>query len=130
MSSTCQCFDLAQSNSEHSRHWFFRGRVVVDGRAKDDTLFNMVKDTLRRSAHSGNSIIAFHDNSSVCLWRLLFCVRAVLWYWPVPSYSDGAGHTWLRSGLPSRVGPVNCLRPAAHPSDSAPHTHSRDTQLP
>lgn len=26
-----ECFDIAQSNSEHSRHWFFRGRIVVDG---------------------------------------------------------------------------------------------------
>ena len=26
-----ECFDIAQSNSEHSRHWFFKGRLVVDG---------------------------------------------------------------------------------------------------
>uniref|UniRef100_A0A0K0DQI0 FGAR-AT_linker domain-containing protein n=1 Tax=Angiostrongylus cantonensis TaxID=6313 RepID=A0A0K0DQI0_ANGCA len=26
-----ELFDLAQSNSEHSRHWFFRGRLYVDG---------------------------------------------------------------------------------------------------
>ena len=23
-----ECFDLSQSNSEHSRHWFFKGRYV------------------------------------------------------------------------------------------------------
>ncbi|MBI5203823.1 MAG: phosphoribosylformylglycinamidine synthase, partial [Nitrospirae bacterium] len=26
-----ECFDLSQSNSEHSRHWFFRGKLIVDG---------------------------------------------------------------------------------------------------
>lgn len=29
--STVECFDLAQGNSEHSRHWFFGGKVVIDG---------------------------------------------------------------------------------------------------
>ena len=28
---TVECFDLAQSNSEHSRHWFFGGRLIIDG---------------------------------------------------------------------------------------------------
>jgi phosphoribosylformylglycinamidine synthase len=55
-----ECFDLAQSNSEHSRHWFFGGRMVIDGIEKDTTLFSMVKSTLS----GDNSIIAFHDNSS------------------------------------------------------------------
>jgi len=26
-----ECFDIAQSNSEHSRHWFFKGRLIIDG---------------------------------------------------------------------------------------------------
>lgn len=26
-----ELFDIAQSNSEHSRHWFFRGYIVIDG---------------------------------------------------------------------------------------------------
>ena len=29
-----ECFDMAQSNSEHSRHWFFGGRLVIDGEEK------------------------------------------------------------------------------------------------
>lgn len=24
-----ECFDLSQSNSEHSRHWFFKGKYVT-----------------------------------------------------------------------------------------------------
>eukprot|EP01038_Epipyxis_sp_PR26KG_P014309 gene14309-19193_t len=56
-----ECFDLGQSNSEHSRHWFFGGKMVIDGEMKARTLFQMVKETLPTSS---NSVIAFHDNSS------------------------------------------------------------------
>ena len=57
-----ECFDLSQSNSEHSRHWFFRGKLEVDGKRIPETLFRIVKDPLR--ANPGNSLIAFKDNSS------------------------------------------------------------------
>jgi phosphoribosylformylglycinamidine synthase len=58
-----ECFDMGQSNSEHSRHWFFGGKMVIDGEEKPLTLFEMVKATLPKGVPS-NSIIAFHDNSS------------------------------------------------------------------
>ncbi|KIH50878.1 hypothetical protein ANCDUO_19040 [Ancylostoma duodenale] len=29
-----ELFDLAQCDSEHSRHWFFRGRLFVDGKER------------------------------------------------------------------------------------------------
>ena len=57
-----ECFDLSQSNSEHSRHWFFRGRLIVDGSEVPDTLMKIVKATYE--ANRNNSIIAFSDNSS------------------------------------------------------------------
>lgn len=57
-----ECFDLSQSNSEHSRHWFFRGRLVIDGREIPDTLMQIVKEPYKRNPH--NSVIAFKDNSS------------------------------------------------------------------
>ena len=60
-----EIFDMAQSNSEHSRHWFFGGKMVIDGEEKPQTLFRMVKDTLVKGTEDDNSIIAFHDNSSV-----------------------------------------------------------------
>ncbi|ETN08767.1 hypothetical protein PPTG_22971 [Phytophthora nicotianae INRA-310] len=59
-----ECFDMGQSNSEHSRHWFFGGKIVVDGKEMPQTLFQMVKNTLTENAKK-NSVIAFHDNSSV-----------------------------------------------------------------
>jgi phosphoribosylformylglycinamidine synthase len=57
-----ECFDVAQSNSEHSRHWFFKGRLVIDGEEIESSLLDMIQDTLR--ANPGNSVIAYEDNSS------------------------------------------------------------------
>lgn len=57
-----ECFDLSQSNSEHSRHWFFRGRLVIDGKAMPESLMQIVKEPYKRNPN--NSIIAFRDNSS------------------------------------------------------------------
>jgi phosphoribosylformylglycinamidine synthase len=57
-----ECFDLGQSNSEHSRHWFFKGRLVIDGQEMPYTLMDIIKQPLRTNL--GNSIIAFRDNSS------------------------------------------------------------------
>jgi phosphoribosylformylglycinamidine synthase len=57
-----ECFDLSQSNSEHSRHWFFRGKLIVDGKEIPDTLMKIVKATWE--ANRNNSVIAFSDNSS------------------------------------------------------------------
>src|SRR5512143_3971451 len=57
-----ECFDLSQSNSEHSRHWFFRGRLIVGGKEVPATLMKIVKTTWE--ANPNNSVIAFSDNSS------------------------------------------------------------------
>jgi len=57
-----ECFDLSQSNSEHSRHWFFKGRLVIDGQEMPGNLMSVIKETLDRNPN--NSVIAFKDNSS------------------------------------------------------------------
>eukprot|EP00803_Ostreobium_quekettii_P001832 evm.model.scf_2062.2 EVM.evm.TU.scf_2062.2 scf_2062:14560-16204(-) len=57
-----ELFDIAQSNSEHSRHWFFKGNMVLDGVPMDSTLMDIVASPLK--AHPNNSVIAFKDNSS------------------------------------------------------------------
>ncbi|OVA14622.1 AIR synthase related protein [Macleaya cordata] len=59
---TVELFDIAQSNSEHSRHWFFNGKIVIDGKPMSRTLFQIVKSTLK--ANPNNSVIGFKDNSS------------------------------------------------------------------
>lgn len=59
---TVELFDCAQSNSEHSRHWFFRGRMVIDGEEQPKSLIRMIMDT---QAHTNpNNTIKFSDNSS------------------------------------------------------------------
>lgn len=57
-----ELFDCAQSNSEHSRHWFFKGRMVVDGREEEKSLIKMIIDTQQHS--NQNNTIKFSDNSS------------------------------------------------------------------
>lgn len=57
-----ECFDLSQSNSEHSRHWFFKGRLIIDGKEMAYSLMDLIKYPLKNSPN--NSIIAFKDNSS------------------------------------------------------------------
>ncbi|EEF29198.1 Phosphoribosylformylglycinamidine synthase, putative [Ricinus communis] len=59
---TVELFDIAQSNSEHSRHWFFTGKMVIDGQPMNKTLMQIVKSTLQ--ANPNNSVIGFKDNSS------------------------------------------------------------------
>ena len=67
-----ELYDMSQSNSEHSRHWFFSGRQVVDGVEKDQSLFRLVKATLTKAREKAqslgredSSVVAFSDNSSV-----------------------------------------------------------------
>ncbi|KAF7831025.1 putative phosphoribosylformylglycinamidine synthase, chloroplastic/mitochondrial [Senna tora] len=57
-----ELFDIAQSNSEHSRHWFFTGKIFIDGQLMNRTLMQIVKSTLQ--ANPNNSVIGFKDNSS------------------------------------------------------------------
>jgi len=57
-----EAFDIAQSNSEHSRHWFFKGRLVIDGQEIPEHLIAIVQRPWK--ANPGNSVIAFNDNSS------------------------------------------------------------------
>ena len=57
-----ECFDIAQSNSEHSRHWFFKGRIIIDRKEMPESLIDMIRRPLERNP--GNSVIAFKDNSS------------------------------------------------------------------
>lgn len=57
-----ECFDLAQSNSEHSRHWFFKGILELDGVEQSSTLLDLVMSTQDNS--NDNNVIKFSDNSS------------------------------------------------------------------
>ena len=69
-----ECFDLAQSNSEHSRHWFFKGRLIVDGQEMEDSLMKMVMKTQKTS--NNNSVIKFSDNSRYVVEQL-YCKSSI-----------------------------------------------------
>ncbi|HEX7259483.1 MAG TPA: phosphoribosylformylglycinamidine synthase [Candidatus Saccharimonadia bacterium] len=59
---TVELFQLGQGNSEHSRHGFFRGKLVIDGKPVDKSLMQIVKAPYKHNPN--NSLIAFHDDSS------------------------------------------------------------------
>ncbi|XP_053121790.1 phosphoribosylformylglycinamidine synthase [Hemicordylus capensis] len=69
-----ECFDLAQSNSEHSRHWFFKGRLVMDGKEVKESLFESIMKTQEHS--NPNNVVKFCDNSSAIQGR------EILSLWP------------------------------------------------
>ncbi|XP_021739143.1 probable phosphoribosylformylglycinamidine synthase, chloroplastic/mitochondrial [Chenopodium quinoa] len=71
-----ELFDIAQSNSEHSRHWFFGGKLVIDGKPVERTLMQIVKSTLK--ANPNNSVIGFKDNSSAIRGFLVDQLRPLL----------------------------------------------------
>ncbi|MFC1902566.1 phosphoribosylformylglycinamidine synthase [Chloroflexota bacterium] len=58
-----ELFMLGNNNSEHSRHWFFKGKLVVDGQEVPNNLLQIIKSTIQKNP--ANSIVAFNDNSSV-----------------------------------------------------------------
>ncbi|KAF2366498.1 Phosphoribosylformylglycinamidine synthase [Trinorchestia longiramus] len=58
-----ELMDLAQSNSEHSRHWFFKGKYYLDGKPLEKSLMDMVIETNGETTNQ-NNVIKFHDNSS------------------------------------------------------------------
>ncbi len=57
-----EIMDLNNANSEHSRHGFFRGKQIIDGKEQPSSLFSMVKETL--AVNPKGTKIAFKDNSS------------------------------------------------------------------
>ena len=54
---------FAQANSEHCRHKIFNASWVIDGTARAETLFGMIRET--HQAHPQGTIVAYSDNSSV-----------------------------------------------------------------
>ncbi|KAG8262896.1 hypothetical protein J6590_043884 [Homalodisca vitripennis] len=57
-----ECFDLAQSNSEHSRHWFFKGKMIINKTEMPESLLDMIIKT--QTTSNKNNVIKFSDNSS------------------------------------------------------------------
>lgn len=54
---------FAQVNSEHCRHKRFNAQWIIDGQARDQTLFSMIKNTYAQ--HPNQVLIAYKDNAAV-----------------------------------------------------------------
>ena len=67
-----ECFDLSQSNSEHSRHWFFKGKLIIDGKEMPQNLMSIIRQTLENNPN--NSVIAFKDNSSAITGHMIHTI--------------------------------------------------------
>jgi len=54
---------FAQANSEHCRHKIFNASWTVDGEARSETLFGMIRET--HKAHPQGTVVAYADNAAV-----------------------------------------------------------------
>ncbi len=54
---------FAQANSEHCRHKIFNASWVIDGQARSETLFGMIRET--HQAQPAGTVVAYSDNSAV-----------------------------------------------------------------
>jgi phosphoribosylformylglycinamidine synthase len=54
---------FAQANSEHCRHKIFNARWIIDGRAREESLFAMIRHTHARSP--AGVLSAYRDNAAV-----------------------------------------------------------------
>ena len=54
---------FAQANSEHCRHKIFNASWTIDGQAKQQSLFSMIKNTYKHSPE--NILSAYSDNAAV-----------------------------------------------------------------
>lgn len=62
------CSKMKEHVSVCSRHWFFRGQLVLDGKPADHTLMQLVKAPWK--ANPNNSVIGFNDNSSAIRYAI------------------------------------------------------------
>jgi len=54
---------FAQANSEHCRHKIFNADWIIDGEAKRESLFGMIKHT--HAVHPEGTLLAYSDNAAV-----------------------------------------------------------------
>jgi len=54
---------FAQANSEHCRHKIFNSEWIINGKHKDDSLFDMIRQTHKKNP--GKVLSAYSDNSAV-----------------------------------------------------------------
>ena len=60
-----ELLQIGNGNSEHSRHWYFKGQLVIDGTPMKQTLFEIVQNPLKKLGNQNCSLVAFRDNAGV-----------------------------------------------------------------
>jgi phosphoribosylformylglycinamidine synthase len=60
---------FAQANSEHCRHKIFNATWTIDGEARSETLFGMIKATHAAAPHG--TVVAYSDNAAVIEGRVV-----------------------------------------------------------
>ncbi len=55
-----EVFGFSQVNSEHCRHKIFNGKFIIDGKEKQKTLFQMIKETTKTNRN--HVVSAYKDN--------------------------------------------------------------------
>jgi len=102
-----ELFQLAQANSEHCRHHFFKGQMIIDGKKMPLTLMEIVMAAWKKKP--GNSIIAFHDNSSTIegfdVWTILPTMPGQSCKWEEQSLHYHILFTAETHNFPSGVAP-------------------------
>ena len=58
-----ELFHIGNANSEHSRHWFFRAILEIDGIDMPESLMEIVQAPWK--ANPGKNLVAFDDNAGV-----------------------------------------------------------------
>ncbi len=60
---------FAQANSEHCRHKIFNASWIIDGAAREETLFGMIRTTHQRNPKG--TVVAYADNAAVMEGRTI-----------------------------------------------------------
>ena len=84
-----ELFDIAQSNSEHSRHWFFKADLFVDGEKMPHKLFDLVKAPLEVRALPAAGGAHHPSRSCTCHTAHEGCYDATLGSSCAPSRAEG-----------------------------------------
>lgn len=80
---------FAQANSEHCRHKIFNADWIIDGKAQDQTLFGMIRNTHQQNPNKVTS--AYHDNS------------AVMQGYHIDSFSVNKHHSYKNESVESQI---------------------------
>ncbi len=64
-----EIFQIGACNSEHCRHGYFNGRLVIDGKPAEETLMQIIRTPWQ--TNPGNSLIAFCDDSSATQGKVI-----------------------------------------------------------